>query len=632
MESKLIEGAVAAEGGVAGGVLVGIEVAKTLMNAAAKGFKMVYTAGGVVHNWLKEAMPLDSKAHPIEKEDFPPFKAEVSKDLEYKINVLKDTAEALGSPAAYSMAKGIIDQINEEVFTVLFVGCFNTGKSALLNKLLKQNILETGGVETTKTLAWLWYGENNKAWYHDYADDLHCINLENIATIPKEPPVFNVFASVNADILKNGVVLIDTPGLGASGETQKLTDEAMGSADAVILLVNHYPVGALDQEIIEKLKKTGKADSLFVVMNQMDMVSDEDRVALLEERRNWLSKLGIRTEIYPLSHTNNIDILDDDFKHFHEALKNRINKQNLQSARDTSVTQRIKNTAAFLNNLCEDAAKAGKDPQERRRRLENDKEKMEKTKQKIEKYIQDNKYEIMRLKESVLLRWGDKINGLKNETYTNIQNATDAQLQQPNQILGNIESEVNKFLLGEFYAAEDQIRNNTIKSFTNVQSPALQQEGRMSVAIPGRWDTSLKNIPPEFGTFGLLAFTFLTKAHGFFSTIACLPSLFMIFVMSPFINKIFEQVLKAIGVYSTAAFKTKLLEKINEQWNVVDDNVKQKINGFFSELSNQLESHGRENIRQVTNEYDNLVKVDSINNAKRAEEFEILNQKLKGIE
>jgi len=83
----------------------------------------------------------------------------------------------------------------------------------------------------------------------------------------------------------------------------------------------------LDERVIEELQKTGKGDRLFVVMNKMDKVSESERGALLEDRRAWLSKLGIRTDIFPVSHSNNLDVLDGDFNRFREALTDYIDKR-----------------------------------------------------------------------------------------------------------------------------------------------------------------------------------------------------------------------------------------------------------------------------------------------------------------
>ena len=44
----------------------------------------------------------------------------------------------------------------------------------------------------------------------------------------------------------------------------------------------------------------------------------------------------------------------------------------------------------------------------------------------------------------------------------------------------------------------------------------------------------------------------------------------------------------------TAAFRTQLQKRINDQWHVVDDNVQSKIEGYFAALSDQVGHFGNQ--------------------------------------
>lgn len=612
-------------------IQAGIQGAKVIGKGVVTVGKGVYKAGGVVNNWLKEVMPLEDRlAQPPSEAEFPPLCVQVSQNLEYKIKLLENTAKLLGTDAP-SAVKGIVDQINDDTFKVLIVGKFGAGKSALLNKLLERDILKTGAGETTKTLAWLWYGEKELAWYHDYSDDLHAIQLDEIVNIPEDPPVYNVFACIHADILNHGAVLIDTPGLAASDETAALTNKAMESADAVILVVDNFPVEKHDRELVEKLQKEGKTGKLFVVINKMDKVEPDEQDSLIEDRKKLFSGMGVRAHIFPLS-CKDLMAADNGFAKFRKALVEYI-ETNLQAARDASVSQRIKNTAAEFSRQCEAAAEFSKiqDEQERAKRREAVLESMKQAEQEVKSVIRANLNEIRRLENNMLANWDNLLSSLKNEVYVNIQNASDVQLKNLNQLFGNIQAEINKFLLSEFNAAEEQIRNGIIKDLNGVQLPLLQREGQMAIDVPAQGNF-ISKIDPNMGTWGLLAFTFFTNAHGFFSTAACLPNLFLIYALGPFINKIFEQVLKTVGAMNTASLKTKLHEKINEQWGVIDDNVRSKINGFFKALSDQTERNGEETINSVFHRgRKTLTIADSISNGKKVTEIEDFNEELKKI-
>ncbi|MHC6203058.1 dynamin family protein [Breznakiellaceae bacterium SP9] len=558
----------------------------------------VLGAGQTAHNWLEKTMPLDDPAKQwIGTEDFEPLKVPVSGNLDYKIKLLENTARSLKIPDVNALIQSIIRQINDDSFKVLFVGRYTTGKSTLLNKLMGRDLLKTAVGETTKTLAWLSYAEKSKegAWYHDFQDDLHGIRPEDIADIPDEPPVFNVFASINAEILRHGAVLIDTPGLNASGDAAALTLEAVENADAVILVVDNYPPEQHDKELIEKLKNAGKTAKLFVVLNKMDKVPEDEQGSLIKSRIAMLSNMEVRTNVFPLS-CKDESAVNNGFTAFRHALLEYIDT-GLQSARETSVEQRIRNTAAYMRRICEEAAEISKiaNAKEREELRQRADEAARNIEREVRRIISSNRSEINRLRQNVLNEWDTFLVTIKDDVNVKIQNATQAQLNQPNQLLGFIQTEINAFLTREFQKAEDQVRGAITHALDTVELPVPAQEGRMVI---NTFNPAWRNfkIPAEAGSLGLLAFTFFTRAHGFFSTLACLPNLYLIFVLSPFINKIFEQLLQTGAKIGDGFFKTKLQKEINNHWSELDENVRGKINDYFRALSDHIEQMGNETI------------------------------------
>ncbi|MCL1992370.1 MAG: dynamin family protein [Spirochaetes bacterium] len=615
--------ALAAGAKIAAVFMAGAAVAKTLAPIAIKGAvagaamaktaaPMVMAGGGVVHNYLKEKMPLDGRQE-IGREDFRELQVSLPENLGYivkdhkikeRIELLVKTAETLEAPEAYySMIDGILRQLNDDTYTVLIAGRFSTGKSTLLNKLLGKEILKATPGETTKTLAWLWHGESDgeAAWYHDFNDDLHTIKLEEIADIPEEPPVLNVFAAVNADILKHGAMLIDTPGLQASGDTAKIAMNAAENADAIILVVDLY-LEAKDKEFIKKLQKEGKGDRLFVVMNKIDQAGEEME-AVIAERKKMLSDMGILAHVFPLS-CKKPALADSGLQKFQDALADFLQKD-LQKAREAGISQRIKNTAASFSKLCEEAMQIGKmqNQQERARLKAEAEDRMNQAKREMNRIIGSQKNEIAKLEGSVLNKWSVLLGKIKDEVSDIIRNANEAQLNQPNQLLGSVQGQINAFLMNEFSEAEEQIRGKTFADLEAVQLPAAQGETQLAVNLPTRWGQNLY-IPPELASTGLMAYTFITRfGTGLFGVggmVMALPQFFLINMLSPFINKIFEQGLKVIGDIGFNVFRTRMQKEINDNWPDVDENVRSKIREYFAALKEQIERCGNETINDIT--------------------------------
>ena len=613
------------------GVHIAGQVAKTAAKAAAMAVKAGVKGGVVLHNKLEEIMPLeDPSTWDAGKADFPPLEIKVSDNLDHKIRLLEYTAKVLGSYEAFAETRGIINQINDDSFKVLFVGRFTTGKSALLNKLLGQNILKTGNGETTKTLAWLFHGESGgeTALYHDASNTVQEIPLKEIVNIPDEPPVLNVYAFVNAEILSHGASLIDTPGMQASGESAALTEEALKIADAAVLVVDDYPVQAQEKEFIEKLQKGGKADRLFVVMNKMDKITPDERTSLVAKRRKLLSEMGVLTHIYALSHTEDINAPDEGFDLFRKDIIEYIDT-GLHKAREASVSHRIQNTAALLRKKCEKEAELAKtqDAEKRALRKKNAEEQIEQIEREIRNMIRTNEGLISRKKVNVLDGWSNLFGGIKDEINVTIANATDDQLNNRSQLFSNVQTKINQFLLDEFQKTEDEVRIGIFESLNSAQLPSPQQEGRIEINIT-RWDKNIK-IPGETATIGLLAFTFFTKAHGFFSTIFCLPSLFLIWVLSPFINKIFEQLLNMGFKIGTTAFKNKLQEEVKKQMPEVDEKVRQKIEEYFAALSDWTTRLGNETMYAATASLrGEIAMIDTFADSGKAPELEKIQRQL----
>ena len=403
-----------------------------------------------------------------------------------------------------------------------------------------------------------------------------------------------------ADILEHGAMIVDTPGLNASDEAAEISLSAIERADAVILVVDHYPVAAHDIRLIKKLKEEGKGDSLFIVMNKYDddEKNPEDLKRLFNERRDVFSEFGIDAKIYPVS-CKNLEAADNGFNKFKNALSAYL-ENDLEKIKNNVINHRIKNASALLRTLCEETVTISKTGDSKNRELiRNEAElKIKNLEKEINEMVQNNSLEINRLKQNALIIWNKVQAELIDEVNSLINKATSEELQSPNKLLADVQEKISTFLLNIFYDAQEQVRDN-MKSITNfIQLPIPQAEGKLKVNLPVRLDNKL-NIPAEMGSIGMMAYTFITNANGFFSTIACLPNLFLIYALSPFINKVFEQLLKTGAKIGESAFKIQMQKKITEQWPEIDDSVRVKIHEYFRALDENVNRFGKTTLNDL---------------------------------
>ena len=276
--------------------------------------------------------------------------------------------------------------------------------------------------------------------------------------------------------------------------------EAVDQADAVILVTDNFPPSVQDKKFVEYLQGKGKTDSLFMVINKIDKVPEDERESLVNARIKLLSEMGVRTRIFPLSCRESGAA--EGLETFRSALVEYI-QTGLGEAKRAAVERRIKNAVEELRKRCEETIKFTKEnnPKTRRKFREEAEKRMKELEREVKRVINNNKREIQKLQNSVLTKWFLLFNDLKAKVSESLQNATDRQLNNPNQLLWFVQLEINAFLMREFQDAEDQIQKSIALELNSVMLPVAGQEGAVSVNVT-RWD-KIVNLPPELGSLGI---------------------------------------------------------------------------------------------------------------------------------
>lgn len=179
--------------------------------------------------------------------------------------------------------KTLVDSIRQldEFFLLVVVGEFNAGKSAFINALLGQNLLEEGVTPTTTQINVLRYGEQPTRSIQ--SEHLH------VLTAP-------------VDLLKN-LSIVDTPGTNAIiREHEAITTQFVPRADMVLFVTSaDRPFSESERAFLESIRDWGK--KVIVVLNKVDILENEadleQIIAFIQDNARAL--LGITPEIFPLS-------------------------------------------------------------------------------------------------------------------------------------------------------------------------------------------------------------------------------------------------------------------------------------------------------------------------------------------
>ena len=169
----------------------------------------------------------------------------------------------------------------DELFLLVVVGEFNSGKSTFINALLGQPLLEEGVTPTTSKIHLISYGEKEER-------SVTKADLESI-----EAPV---------DFLRE-VRIVDTPGTNAlERRHEAITEEFVPCSDLVLFVTSaDRPFTESERAFMERIREWGK--KLVLVINKIDFLrqdSDVDEVVGFIEG-NAERLLGFAPENFPIS-------------------------------------------------------------------------------------------------------------------------------------------------------------------------------------------------------------------------------------------------------------------------------------------------------------------------------------------
>lgn len=173
-----------------------------------------------------------------------------------------------------------IEQL-DELFLLVVIGEFNSGKSAFINALLGARVVEEGVTPTTAQINVLHYGET-------------------VERRVREPFLHVIVAP--APMLRE-IHIVDTPGTNAIiREHERITAEFVPRSDIVLFVTSaDRPFTETERAFLEQVRGWGK--KIVFIINKVDILEGERQI---EEVRGFVEEnarrlLGFEPEIFPVS-------------------------------------------------------------------------------------------------------------------------------------------------------------------------------------------------------------------------------------------------------------------------------------------------------------------------------------------
>ncbi|MGC9332867.1 MAG: dynamin family protein, partial [Anaerolineae bacterium] len=168
----------------------------------------------------------------------------------------------------------------DDLFLLVIVGEFNSGKSAFINALLGESFLPEGVTPTTAQIHILDYGQVSDREVQE----------EGILTL-----------TYPADFLRE-INIVDTPGTNAIiRRHEQLTQEFVPRSDLVIFVTSaDRPFTESERAFMARIREWGK--KVIIVLNKIDLLDDQETEQVLGFiQQNALALLGFTPETFSVS-------------------------------------------------------------------------------------------------------------------------------------------------------------------------------------------------------------------------------------------------------------------------------------------------------------------------------------------
>jgi len=237
-----------------------------------------------------------------------------------QLRTLSNVFNALKLQKAENDCKNLMLKITEDQFILAILGQFKRGKSSLMNALVETEILPVGVLPLTSVITKLKYGSEEKITISREGSILDESIDKNLlldfiteeGNPSNEKKIQAVCLELPAQILRSGVIFVDTPGVGSVIKNNtKTTYQFLPKCDAVIFMTSvECPVSNIELDFLLDIKQ--HVSKFFFVVNKIDLVTANEKKIIVEFIKKTLRDVlaDKEVEVFPISVNRKVGIVE----------------------------------------------------------------------------------------------------------------------------------------------------------------------------------------------------------------------------------------------------------------------------------------------------------------------------------
>ena len=206
---------------------------------------------------------------------------------------IADTAEEMDVAGRGARLREAAARLKDGLFSLLVLGDFKTGKSSFLNALLNRDVLPTAVTPCTAVLATIEYASDAFVKVHRAGGEIESISLDQfeedycLSVREEDNERFRdiefIELGLPADLCRDGVRIVDSPGLDESPLRTAITSSHIPRSDAAVFMMGADRLGREHEMDYLRTHILGQGlDNLFFVINRCDLIEEA-----MDPEREW---------------------------------------------------------------------------------------------------------------------------------------------------------------------------------------------------------------------------------------------------------------------------------------------------------------------------------------------------------